>query len=363
MPNLTLDRLKEVLSYAPETGIFRWLVRASNKIKIGDRAGVVAGGGRRFIVVGGEKFQAHRLAWFYMHGVWPEGDIKQKNGDHDDCSLNNLQPLTKIEQARLRGALSTNTSGFRGVSRHISGRWQSSVTANYKQINLGTYPTPEAASAAYEYAMGLLASAKTPAECDVAADLIIQHRRKHVAWERLARSGRPTVWADFETFAADVGLMSTDEATVAAIDESKPVGPENFRWLIRPEGKFDRSTKEGRAAYMRTYREANPERYRHSHLKSNYDINDVEFERMKAEQNGLCLICEKMPDERLAVDHDHDTMTIRGLLCKQCNYALGQFGDSLKLLQSAVRYMQDATIPFVPDIADDGWYTAPMVGA
>lgn len=340
MAILNLDRFKQSLSYEPDTGFFRWMVRASNKTKIGDRAGVIGTNGRRVIVLGGVKVQAHRLAWFFVHGEWPEGDIKQKNGDHDDCSINNLSHVSKIEQARLRGALTTNTSGFRGVSRHKNGRWQSSITANYKQINLGTYPTAEDASSAYEFAANLLAAAKTATECEIAADLIIQHRRKNVAWERLLRDGRRTVWSDFKTFANDVGQMGSDESTIAAVNESMPVGPDNFKWLVRPQGEFDRSTKEGRAAYARAYREANPERYRHAHITSNYGIDDVEFERMKMEQGGKCLICEEIPEIRLAIDHDHDTKAVRSLLCKQCNYALGQFGDNLNLLRSAVRYME-----------------------
>ena len=340
MSTLTLERLKEILAYDPATGIFRWKVRSSNRIKVGDRAGAVVGNGRRFILIDGEKFQAHRLAWFYVHGEWPDGDLKQRNGDYDDCSIGNLFTMSKIEQARLRSTLSTNTSGFRGVSRHKEGRWQSTVTANYQQIKLGTFATPEESSAAYEHAMGLLSSAKTPEECEVAADLIIQHRRKRVAWERLSRDGRRTVWTDFETFAADVGAMASDESTIAALDEARPIGPDNFRWLDRPVGKFDRSTKEGRAAYARAYRGANPDRYRHNHIRSNYDIDEVEYQRMKAAQGGRCLICEKIPDERLAIDHNHDTKAVRALLCKQCNFALGQFKDNLTLLRGAVRYLE-----------------------
>lgn len=365
--NLTHDRLLAALDYDPATGIFRWKIRPSNRIHVGDRAGVVATAtGHRFITVDGDKLQATRLAWFFVHTEWPKGDIRLQDGNADNCAIVNLRDVSRIELARLRSTLSTNTSGYRGVSRHKNGRWQSSITANYKQINLGTFASPDEASTAYEHAAGLLSEAKTPAECERAADLIIQHRRKHVAWDRLVRDGRRTDWVDFDTFALDVGEMSSDEATIAAVDESSPIGKDNFRWLVRPVGDFDRTTKEGRAEYMRAYREANPERYRHSHLKANYDIDDVEFERMKKAQGGKCLICEEIPKQRLAVDHNHDTKAVRALLCKQCNWAMGQFKDNLFKLRGAVKYLErfevNNVLPFEPTRTDRDWLHVATLG-
>lgn len=336
---LTHDRLLEALDYDPATGAFVWRIRPSNKIKVGMRAGVVGTSGHRFIMVDGEKLQASRLAWFYVHAVWPNGDIRFEDGDPENCAIANLKDVSKIEIARERKILSNNTTGYRGVSIAKNG-FKCAVTANYQQVNLGIFDTAEKASAVYEHAMAILAPAKTPNECEAALAQIIQHRRKSVAWSRLNRSTRQHYWKDFETFCADIGAMDNDEVTVAAADEAKPIGPANFRFLTKVKGNFDRSTKEGRTAYMRAYREANPDRDRHLHLKSNYDIDGVEFERMKAAQGGKCLICDAIPDERLAVDHNHETKEVRGLLCKQCNYALGQFGDSLDKVRGAVAYLE-----------------------
>lgn len=349
MLKLTHERLLDALDYDLATGAFVWKIRPSNKIKIGMRAGVVGTNGYRFITVDGEKLQASRLAWFYVHGEWPKGDIRFGDNDTDNCAIKNLRDISKIEIARERKILSSNTTGYRGVSVAKNG-FKCAVTANYRQVNLGIFDTAEKASAVYEQAMEILMPAKTPDECDAALAQIVQIRRKRVAWDRLLRSGRPHSWGGLEAFSVDVGHMDDDEATVAAIDEGAPVGKDNFRFLSKVQGGFDRSTKEGRSAYMRAYREANPERYRHSHLKSNYDIDDVEFERMKIAQDGVCLICTEVPQERLAVDHNHDTMKVRGLLCKQCNYALGQFGDNLAKLRGAVNYLErfdvDNVVPF-----------------
>src|SRR6516164_9364443 len=141
MPKLTQERLKAVLSYDPETGIFRWISPSSNRIHVGERAGAVGANGRRFITIDGETFQAHRLSWFYVHAEWPDGDIKQLNGDYEDCSLANLQPISRIQQARLRSTLLANIRGLRGVSPAARGKWKAAITANYKKIMLGAFNT------------------------------------------------------------------------------------------------------------------------------------------------------------------------------------------------------------------------------
>src|SRR5437879_187626 len=87
---LTLDAVKHALDFDPAVGIFVWKNPQSNAVKAGEPAGVIAANGRRYINIGGEKHMAHRLAWFYIHGKWPAGDVKQANGNYDDCREANL---------------------------------------------------------------------------------------------------------------------------------------------------------------------------------------------------------------------------------------------------------------------------------
>ena len=76
-----------------------------------------------------------------------------------------------------------------------------------------------------------------------------------------------------------------------------------------------------------------------------YGIEREEYERMFREQEGKCLICESKFDrssrvKKPCVDHCHKTERVRGLLCHQCNMALGMFKDSTHRLQNALSYLE-----------------------
>lgn len=63
---------------------------------------------------------------------------------------------------------------------------------------------------------------------------------------------------------------------------------------------------------------------------------------MLAAQKGRCEICKRLPGTKeLAVDHDHRTDRVRGLLCFRCNVGIGQFDDSAELLLKAAEYLRD----------------------
>ena len=85
---LTLDRLKELLSYDPITGVFLWKIKRK-RVNVGDRAGCLKPNGNRYINVDNETYVAQRLAWFYVNGEWP-GQLRFKNRDTDDCRIENL---------------------------------------------------------------------------------------------------------------------------------------------------------------------------------------------------------------------------------------------------------------------------------
>jgi len=93
------------------------------------------------------------------------------------------------------------------------------------------------------------------------------------------------------------------------------------------------------------WREANPDKihyYNRKRALSRYGITPEEYDTMLGLQGGGCAICGSSNTARdsLAVDHDHDTGRVRGLLCSGCNTGLGMFGDDLERLRKALRYLE-----------------------
>lgn len=94
------------------------------------------------------------------------------------------------------------------------------------------------------------------------------------------------------------------------------------------------------------YRKNNPEKIKEkakrNYIKSKllrYKLSVQEFNSIFERQNGNCLICNKKM-KRVCVDHCHKTNKVRGLLCITCNSGLGMFCDSIKLLKSAIKYLE-----------------------
>jgi hypothetical protein len=79
-----------------------------------------------------------------------------------------------------------------------------------------------------------------------------------------------------------------------------------------------------------------------SNLKLKYGITIEEYDNMYVKQNGKCAICGISETEfkiKFAVDHDHKTKLVRGLLCKNCNFILGHANDNITILQNAINYL------------------------
>lgn len=103
----------------------------------------------------------------------------------------------------------------------------------------------------------------------------------------------------------------------------------------------------------KAWREKNPEKHRErvrryyitnrarqqaAHRKWKYGLTKDEFDRYLMEQGGRCAVCRSQ--ERLCVDHDHETLDVRGLLCNKCNTAIGMLGDSVAGVERALEYMR-----------------------
>lgn len=128
-------KLKSVLRYDPETGLFTWLVRTSNRIKVGDVAGSIDAYGYRQIKVFGRIYKTHRLAFLYMTGSFPADQIDHINRIPDDNRWINLRAVSNAENQRNHGIQKNNTSGFMGVCRDKScNSWRVTATHEGRQI-------------------------------------------------------------------------------------------------------------------------------------------------------------------------------------------------------------------------------------
>ena len=91
---ISAERLREVLDYNPETGEFTWKIATGRRVRVGGRAGTVSAKGYIVIKVFNINYQAHRLAWVHVYGVWPEKELDHSNRLRSDNSINNLRLST-----------------------------------------------------------------------------------------------------------------------------------------------------------------------------------------------------------------------------------------------------------------------------
>lgn len=98
------------------------------------------------------------------------------------------------------------------------------------------------------------------------------------------------------------------------------------------------------ATHHRLFRKQQKERNHERMVAKTYGLVDGEYERMYQEQGGVCAICQRATGatKRLAVDHDHDTGLVRGLLCGPCNKLVGYFRNSPEAFDRAAVYLRRA---------------------
>jgi hypothetical protein len=76
-----------------------------------------------------------------------------------------------------------------------------------------------------------------------------------------------------------------------------------------------------------------------------YGVSEGLYQTLLDKQDGRCAICGRLPDKRkLGVDHNHETGEVRGLLCQQCNHAIGLLGDDPQRLQAAIDYLKQPVL-------------------
>ena len=136
---LTQEILQQHLHYNPETGIFIRLQHYQSRF-IGKIAGDPDEKGYLRIGLFGKSYKAHRLAFLYMTGVFPEHQCDHINGVKSDNRWENLRPATNAQNCRNRGLRANNTSGYPGVTWSKSNKkWQVSVSVDGKRYHTGYF--------------------------------------------------------------------------------------------------------------------------------------------------------------------------------------------------------------------------------
>lgn len=140
-----------------------------------------------------------------------------------------------------------------------------------------------------------------------------------------------------------------DTKTCTKCEETKPVSEFSQRGMGAYGPLLRSSCKACNSERAKQWHADNPGRAvsnkRKQLLWELYRLTPQDYFRILDAQGGVCAICGKPPgaaharDMRLAVDHDHETGSVRGLLCQSCNRAIGLLGDNPVLMRRAISYL------------------------
>lgn len=147
---LTQNRLKELLHYDLESGIFKWKVARS--VPIGSIAGRKNTAGHIQISIDNRRYQAHRLAWLYVYGFWPGQDIDHINRVKDDNRIVNLRDVSRSANCyNVIDPQSNNKTKVLGV--HFCNRqkkYVAQIVKNNKKLFLGYFDNIVDAKSKYD---------------------------------------------------------------------------------------------------------------------------------------------------------------------------------------------------------------------
>lgn len=148
-PVITQSRLKELLHYNEETGVFTWKVRCGARALAGNTAGSKTSEGYSGIHVKGKSYLSHRLAWVYTYGYFPKEEVDHINGDRSDNRILNLREATRTQNNQnLRKCQKNSSSGILGVYPEGK-KFKAVIGFGGKLVYLGMFETAVLAHEAY----------------------------------------------------------------------------------------------------------------------------------------------------------------------------------------------------------------------
>lgn len=169
--------------------------------------------------------------------------------------------------------------------------------------------------------------------------------------------GRPCGRPDgHEGFHRSVETMERDRERARAYRENNRARLADYRQSNEYREKR-RAYNERNAERIAEYRRKNRAKKHAYDVCRRFGLLAGEYEKLKSYQGGKCAICQRATGrtKRLAVDHDHKTRQVRGLLCSTCNHMLGHGRDNASMFLRAIEYLNDppaesalGRIPVVP---------------
>jgi hypothetical protein len=147
---ITAERLRELATYEPDTGIFRWKMRSARtgggRALPGAAFGKHLRNGYMVVIIDCKRYSYHRLAWLYMTGEWPPHPrvIDHINRDKADNRWSNLRLASRSQNARNRAQRKDSGNPYKGIFQQSDGKWGAQI-----MLKLGTADTPEEAQALY----------------------------------------------------------------------------------------------------------------------------------------------------------------------------------------------------------------------
>jgi hypothetical protein len=136
---LTQERLKELLHYDPDTGVFVCRVKVRHRA-VGSVVGTAGTRGYLQCNIDGKPYKMHRLAWLYVYGSWPNCQIDHINHNTSDNRICNLRDVSCAQNHQNRSRRTKSASGFLGVTWHKRDlRWQAHIEVNGKPRYIGSF--------------------------------------------------------------------------------------------------------------------------------------------------------------------------------------------------------------------------------
>jgi len=148
---LTFEKVRQMFIFDEITGLFTRRIKTGRGTHVGQEVGSWDMHGYKTVRIEKASYKLHRLAWLYVYGYWPDGDVDHINGVRHDNRFSNLRAVSRQTnlQNQRRATSQNKSTGILGVYMARLGNFYAAISVNNKKKHLGTFPTIEDAKQAY----------------------------------------------------------------------------------------------------------------------------------------------------------------------------------------------------------------------